>query len=392
MKLNIENDNYYIEKLNELINESSNIGSLMSVKNVKIKNTNLKEKGCCERLCELLFCSCCEDKDEEDKLDYFHFVGLKNFGNNCYLNAGLQILSRCYPLLKELLKSNYEKDQLMKLLVRTMKELLFGTEKFYNPNTFIECFCKRNPEFVIGQQSCSQEFIRTILRNINNSFERNIIYNKFKPEENSEELKAYESFIDKTKIFPETKAYSIFSGILKIQISGECSKCSTEINNYSFNSFVDHILYLNSITKKTKFSDLLRKNMAQKNRTSIKCPNCNEKIQANSFSKFVKIPEIFIFTLERFLVRNRTPIVPDEFINIYEFVDDSSKISNNKCNYELFAVNIRLGDDLSFGHEICHVKEKNEWFTINDRQSYKKGEEYLENSYGLFYRRIKNEQ
>ena len=122
-------------------------------------------------------------KDEEDDLDYAHFVGLNNVGNNCYLNAGLQILSRCYPLLKELLKSNYEKDQLMKLLVRTMKDLLFGKEKYYNPNNFIECFCKRNPEFVFGQQSCSQEFIRTILRNINNTFERNIIFNKFKPEE-----------------------------------------------------------------------------------------------------------------------------------------------------------------------------------------------------------------
>ena len=333
-----------------------------------------------------------EKKDEEDDLDYAHFVGLNNVGNNCYLNAGLQILSRCYPLLKELLKSNYEKDQLMKLLVRTMKDLLFGKEKYYNPNNFIECFCKRNPEFVFGQQSCSQEFIRTILRNINNTFERNIIFNKFKPEENSDEFKAYENFIHKTKIFPETRAYSIFSGILKIQINGECQSCNTEINNYSFNSFVDHIIYLNSISTKIRFSDLLRRNIGQKNKASMRCPNCKEKVQAYSFSKFVKIPEIFIFTLERYLVRNKTPIVPDEFINIYDLIDDSSKIGKNKCNYELFAVNIRLGDDLSFGHEICHIKEKNEWYTINDRQSYIKKEEYLENSYGLFYRRIKNEQ
>ena len=390
MKQISESDNYYIEKLNELINESNNIGSSINIKNVKHMNGNQKQKGCLEWFCGLF--DCCKHKDDEDEegSEHLHFVGLHNIGNNCYLNAGLQILSRCYPLLKELLRLDYEKDQLIKLLVRTMKDLLFGKEKFYNPNNFIRCFCKRNPEFVVSQQSCSQDFIRTILRNINNSFEKKILFKSFNPE-NSDELKAYETFINKNKIFPETKAYSIFSGILKIQINGECSNCNNEINNYSFNSFVDHIIYLNSISVKTRFSDLLRKNIGQKNKASMRCPNCKENIQTYSLSKFVKIPEIFIFTLERFLVRNRTPIIPDKFINIYDLVDESSNISKNKCNYELFAVNIRLGDDLSFGHEICHIKEKNDWYTINDMQSYIKNEEYLENSYGLFYRRIKNE-
>jgi ubiquitin C-terminal hydrolase len=319
-------------------------------------------------------------------------VGIINVGNNCYLNAGLQILSRCYPLLIELLRSNYKNDQLLKLFVKSMKALLFGKDKFYDPSKFIDIFCKRNEDFIFGRQNCSQDFIRTILRNINDTLEKNMKYNLYYPK-NQDELNAYQKFIMENSIFPESKAFSIFSGILKIQINGICENCGTKINNFSFNSFVDQILYLDSFNTKSKFSEILRKNISRQNKASMRCPNCKEKIHSKSLSTFVKIPEIFIFTLERFLGKNpkKIPIEPDEFINIYDLIDESLNINQNKCNYELFAVNIRLGNDLSSGHEICHIKEKNAWFTINDMHSYLKTQEYLENSYGLFYRRINEE-
>ena len=321
--------------------------------------------------------------DEEKKI-----CGIINIGNNCYLNAGLQILSRCYPLIKVLFSSDYyKKDELINLFVEAMIILIFKKDKYYNPTKFLECFCKRNNEFVVGQQNCSQDFIRTILRNINDLYEKKIRYEYYHPE-NQEELNAYSTYIFENKIFPESKPYSIFSGILKIHIKGKCNNCDIEINNFSFSSFVDQILYLNSFNTKCKFSDVLKKNIGNKNNVVMECPNCKEKIKSKSISKFVKIPEIFIFTLERYLIRNKVPIEIDKYINIFDLIDESLKLDKNNCNYELFAVNIRLGDDLSFGHEICHIKDKNKWYTINDKNSYIKTEEYLENSYGLFYRRI----
>jgi len=389
MKLNVENDDYFIEKLKDLINESNFIASTIKVKNIKIVETEKEEKSCWEWICG--FFTCCFKGDNSDDLENSHFVGIINIGNNCYLNAGLQILSRCYPLLIELLRSSYRDDPLLKLLVKSMKALLFGKDKFYDPSKFIDIFCKRNKDFIFGQQNCSQDFIRTILRNINDKLEKNMEYKYYFPNQN--ELNSYKKFIMENSIFPESKAFSIFSGILKTQIYGFCKNCETKINNFSFNSFVDQILYLDSFKTKCKFSDILRKNIGKQNKASMKCPNCEEKIHLNSSSTFVKIPEIFIFTLERFLGKNskKIPIEPDEFINIYDLIDESYNINENKCNYELFAVNIRLGNDLSFGHEICHIKEKNVWYTINDIQYYLKTEEYLENSYGLFYRRINDE-
>ena len=78
-------------------------------------------------------------------------------------------------------------------------------------------------------------------------------------------------------------------------------------------------------------------------------------------SSFVKIPEIFIFTLERYLIRNKVPVEPDDNINIYKYADKNLYCTLEDCNYELFAINIRIGEDLSSGHEICQVKEKEKW-------------------------------
>ena len=374
IQLHVDNDIYYIDKLNEMMNNNT--------KNENIVDSRNKQKGCLDWFLGLF--SSCLKEDVQEKPP---FVGIINIGNNCYLNAGLQILSRCYLLLMELLRSDYKKDELIHLFVEAMIILIFKKDKYYNPTKFLECFCKRNNEFVVGQQNCSQDFIRTILRNINDLYEKKIRYEYYHPE-NQEELNAYSTYIFENKIFPESKPYSIFSGILKIHIKGKCNNCDIEINNFSFSSFVDQILYLNSFNTKCKFSDVLKKNIGNKNNVVMECPNCKEKIKSKSISKFVKIPEIFIFTLERYLIRNKVPIEIDKYINIFDLIDESLKLDKNNCNYELFAVNIRLGDDLSFGHEICHIKDKNKWYTINDKNSYIKTEEYLENSYGLFYRRI----
>ena len=312
--------------------------------------------------------------------------GIINIGNNCYLNAGLQILSRCHKLVKILINSDYEKDELINLFVEAMIILIFRKDKFYNPTKFIECFCKRNKDFIVGQQQCSQDFIRTLLRNINEIYEKKARYELYDPE--NKEKDAYKTYIFENKIFPESKPYSLFSGILKIQIQGKCTNCKEKIINYSFSNFVDQHIYLNSFNTRCKFSEVLRKNIGQENKAYMNCPKCKVKLHLNSVSKFVKLPEIFIFTLERFLVRNKVPIEPDEFINMYDLIDDACTIDKNQCYYELFAINIRKGKDLSFGHEICQIKQKDKWYTIDDGDFYEREREYNEYSYGLFYRKI----
>lgn len=313
-------------------------------------------------------------------------VGIINIRNNCYMNAGLQILSRCYPLVKILVDSNfYTQDKLIKILVESLATLLFRKDKFYNPSEFIETFCKRNKEFVAGEPNCSQDFIRTILRNINDIFKKNTYFESIPS--NPIEYDAFKNFKFKTKIFPESKPYSIFSGILRIHLYGKCQNCNKEVNDYSFSSFVDQQIYLNSCHSKCTFSEVLRKNFGLENKAIMKCSECKKNINLKLSSKFVKIPQIFIFTLERYLVRNKVIIEPDEFIDISNLVDKSYSIPKEDCIYELFAKNIRQGEDLSFGHEICQIKQNNKWYTIDDGGSYPKQKEFNDYTYGLFYKR-----
>ena len=323
-------------------------------------------------------------KEEEEQ-----FCSLMNISNNCYLNAGLQILSRCDPLFWTLFNIKYEENELLKLFVNSMAMILFSKNKQYNPIKFIKCFCKNNKEFVFGKQNCSQNFIRTILRNINGITKRIKHYEGYYPG-NPNELSAYKTYIKENNIFPESEVYSLFSGMLKMTLEGECTMCGQKILNYTFNSFVDHTIYLDSISTRCSFSDVLRKNIGEEKKSTMKCQKCKGKISLRIVSKFVKIPDIFIFTLERYLVRNKVPVEPDDVIDIHDYVDKYLLDANEEhYKYELFAINIRIGRDRSFGHEICQIKEKDKWYTIDDNVSYPRQREFNDFSYGLFYRKIK---
>ena len=105
------------------------------------------------------------------------------------------------------------------------------------------------------------------------------------------------------------------------------------------------------------------------------------------------MPNVLIFTLERNLGNpNKVPIIPNNTINMDKYLDKNLKIDS--AEYELFAINIRLGSTINFGHEICQVKRNNIWYEISDTLGNVLGNElpkdyYNDSSYGLFYRKIK---
>ena len=76
------------------------------------------------------------------------------------------------------------------------------------------------------------------------------------------------------------------------------------------------------------------------------CPNCNREIKIKEENKFVKLPKILIFTLERYQGHmNSIKIKPDEFIYMEQYIERPLK-SKDILLYELFAVNIRLGENV----------------------------------------------
>ena len=202
--------------------------------------------------------------------------------------------------------------------------------------------------------NCSQNFIRTLIRNINQDIlfigHCNIINIKdlkYNPDIriNNNEYLAYQNFIKGKDIFPQSKVMSIFSGISKFHSYGKCLKCCHQIDEYTFNFFIDLTLYLNSFSNKRRcnFSEVLDSNIGKSNNITMECPKCHNDIYLIEITKIVKIPDILIFTFERFIdAHNNVWIEPKKTINFKKYVDNS--LNPQKMEYELFAINIRFGE------------------------------------------------
>jgi ubiquitin C-terminal hydrolase len=328
-----------------------------------------------------------------DDFDYGNtkVCGIKNIGNNCYLNSGLQILASCEELVKILSEYKFNKNNIVAKLNDAFNRLLNGSRE-YDPTDFINCFCEQNRDFLKGSQCCSQNFIRTLIRNINYNYissKWEIVSQNNEYSPSNEEWTEYNKFLKANKIYPESKAISLFSGITKSHSSGDCPKCRASINNYSFSYFIDQNMYLDECYSKCNFSDVLRKNIGNNNTLSMDCPRCGIEIEINEETKIVKLPQILIFTLERYQgPTNNVAIVPDETLEMKNYIDESLKI--DETSYELFAVNIRFGRTANFGHEICQVKRQKKWYEINDYNGYEiSNVSHFDCSYGLFYRKKK---
>ena len=101
--------------------------------------------------------------------------GIINYGNNCYLNSGLQILATCDKFVKELEKYKNIKNGFIGLINEALYKIL--NEDIYDPKLFLHHFCFINSESS-STRYCSQNFIRILLNNLNkdlNNIEINIL-------------------------------------------------------------------------------------------------------------------------------------------------------------------------------------------------------------------------
>ena len=205
----------------------------------------------------------------------------------------------------------------------------------------------------------------------------------YKPELNGEENSKFMEFIKNNGILCESKLLSVFSGMTKSHWMKNCKECKYPINEFSFSYFIDQNMYLDEIKEGSKFSEVLSKNFAKTN-IIINCPYCKKENICEEETKIIKLPDVLIFTLERYQGKNNNiKIEPDDKIEMKYYVDPS--LNSIKTEYELFAINIRFGETQNSGHEICQVKRKNKWFEFNDTDRYPKTKDYNNYSYGLFY-------
>ena len=316
--------------------------------------------------------------------------GIINNLDNCSINTGLQIISCCNEIKPLLDRYKYEKSP----LIRELIEFFNSNSNIKNPIKIINILSQIDEDFKIKGPKCSQNFIRILIKSINReiiSLERNIIEkNPYYSPINNKEKEAYSKFIQ--NIFPESQFLSLFSGISKTILYGNCKYCHETIEDYMFNYYIDQILYLDEISFKCNFTDVLDLNLGRKNTISVPCPRCSKENNIEEKNKIIKLPHYLFFTLERNLNgKNKESIQPNERIDMRKLIDESLEIDDTQ--YELFAINIKLGKDSNSGHQICQIKRDGKFYEINDAfvkeinnplsSSY-----YTGDSYGLFYRKI----
>ena len=329
----------------------------------------------------------------------YGLCGIKNYGTNCYLNSGLQIISRCEKFVEYLNENDFSEENcpFYNILKKTINIIL--KNEYLDPREFMEFFIEKNSDFTPNAQNCSQLFIRTVLSNINNEIkhfsylEQFVVQNINGYYPKNLEKNYYEKYLNNNKIFPQSLPYSYFSGIIKTESTGKCNKCG-EVKKYSFMEFFDMHMYLDTITSpSTDFDNVLKENLGYPINVKSSCPHCKSKIIFEDISKIIKLPEILVFTIERYIGEtNRISIKPNEKIEVKDYVEKSMNIKNT--TYELFAINIRFGHSNQFGHQICQIKKDNNWYTLDDSRSPENSilDEFKNYSYGLFYKQIKTDK
>ena len=122
-------------------------------------------------------------------------------------------------------------------------------------------------------------------------------------------------------------------------------------------------MYLDEFHYQCKFSDILNANIGNGNTLTMDCPKCKMEINIKDEKKYIKLPDILIFTLERYQgPTNNVSIIPDELLDVRDYTDKS--VFNESYIYVLFAINIRFRSTANFGHEICQVKRNGKWYEI----------------------------
>ena len=88
---------------------------------------------------------------------------------------------------------------------------------------------------------------------------------------------------------------------MKIESKGICYKCGY-IRKYSFMDFFGQHMYLDTIEDdNTDFINVLEENLGYPIKVRSSCIICWKEMEFQEISKIIKLPDILIFTIERYI-------------------------------------------------------------------------------------------
>ena len=301
--------------------------------------------------------------------------GLRNYGNSCYMNAGLQFLVNLdiFSNIHGIIVNNGSTQH----ICRELLDILHKMSKLYKSNISIQTqnlykqLQQSNPNLFNQKQQDAHEFIIYILEIIHNGTR------KITKEKNltHDELEKISKKSTRPGLVYWNEYLRVNNSLMSNLISGQfrsrinCLKCGKFSDTYE--PFWDIILALpinedNITTIGSCFRKFFEEQSIQHDNepSTYKCSRCKDFVRATRCINISQFPKIMIVTLKRFnnCGQKCTKIVTFKTTGIV------LKSISETGIYKLIGVIEHNGNTLFQGHYITYSFKKsiNQWFKFDD--------------------------
>jgi len=346
------------------------------------------------------------------------FKGLKNFGNSCYSNVIIQILTSIPDFINVLYKrySLVENEDDLFVDYPILSRVMEIMSNYKSKNTSLASNYLQDIVYkfdITGSQNDAHEFLVFLLDKLN--IELLNIENKYKIINNSNETN--NNNINKEKEEPKEEPKDDDEEEdewEEVKKGGKTMKQTNSIKNFK-------ISILGEV-----FQGILKQDIIQKGNSKSNCQiepfftlhlDNEEPSIENMFEKFFKkkqiedsgdkyiqsflekCPNIFIVNAKGFFYdkKNKTIvkikkelIFGEKLILKKEYV--SPHLRNKNIEYELIGIVVHKGNLATEGHYICYCKDNKDktWFYLDDNKVIKVSEDLLHKlrPYILFYKKL----
>ena len=261
-------------------------------------------------------------------------TGLKNMGNTCFFNSGLQLIFNCQLFNKILLINKFDNLFFMGYK-KTIEDYFNSSVNKLGPVILFKILSKTFNQFQINVQSDASEFLLCFFELIENNL--NKIETNFYKDYNNNKLYEY---LFNCKIISEIRCLETNE---KFQVK-ESEKFLTlpipDNDNVTFNDCLKEYLKVENLDEDNLYFN----------------EKINKLVKATKQIKILNTPKYLFIILKRF----------DNFLNkIDKDVLIGNEIKINNCNYNIIGFIIQIGN-LNGGHYISCIKRNNIWYLCND--------------------------
>ena len=311
-------------------------------------------------------------------------VGLRNFGNNCYMNAVVQCLNATPGFQSGLVAGRREgtptgktNGQLAEAMLLLVSEMTHGKKSPLNVGDVKSIIGIASPQFLTYEQHDAHEFLRCLLDALHEDMNR--VKGRRPPRKlshtvdsgNKVEDLAAEWWADCVQR-AASQVTDLFRGQLLSIVT--CSVCGS--SRYTFEEFLDLSLPIPLDHKGVTLQRCFDEFTATKDLEGVKCKVCRTERVCSATMTIHRYPKVLVVHLKRFAVCGETEVKVNTSVSYPVCSLDLSRHTTVHTGasplYDLFAVCHHFGA-ADFGHYYaysthsdCRCVYSAQWFTFDD--------------------------